>query len=134
MGKYDPLGAFLAGKASVEVPMTFLQIEALIGAPLPPAARRHRAWWSNNPDNSVITRTWRNAGYRAFQVDMAGGALVFRRDEGADPAPSPSAAPDPLPQTALLERLRARLAGTVKIPYGVDLSEPAGDVWDAEIQ
>lgn len=135
MGKYDPLRAYLAGEASAEIPMTFAQIEAVIGAPLPPAARRHRAWWSNNPDNSVITRAWRDAGYRAFQVDMVSGALVFRRDQEAGSAPNRETdSPDQGPQAGLVARLRARLGGTVSIPYGVDLTEPVSDVWDAEIQ
>ena len=134
MGKYDPLGTYLARLGEAEAPMTFRQIEALIDAPLPPAARRHRAWWSNNPDNSVITRVWRAAGFRAFQVDMTGGTLVFRREPGAvapDPAPTPA---DHRPQAGLLDRIRARLGGTVRTPYGVDLTEPTGEVWDAEIQ
>jgi len=134
MGKYDPLGTYLAALAEVEGPMTFRQIEALIDAPLPPAARRHRAWWSNNPDNSVITRVWRDAGFRAFQVDMIGETLVFRREAGSAPPAAPSIATDRGPQANTLERIRARLGGTVRIPYGVDLSEPSGEVWDAEIQ
>mgnify|MGYP001556937758 CR=1 FL=1 len=131
MGKYDPLGTWLGRLTDAEAPMTFRQIEALIDAPLPPAARRHRAWWSNNPDNSVITRAWRAAGFRASQVDMTGETLVFRRDPdavGATPAPRRG------PQAEVLDRIRARLAGTVRTPYGVDLTEPTGDVWDAEIQ
>jgi hypothetical protein len=134
MGKYEPLGIYLAESEADEVPMTFRQIEALISAPLPPAAARHRAWWSNNPDNSAITRSWRSAGYRAFQVDMLAGTLVFRRDPAlASPLP-PSLAASPGSQAAVLARLRARLGGTVRIPYGVDLTEPTGEVWDAEIQ
>ncbi len=134
MGKYDPLGAHLAESAQDEIPMTFRQIETLIGAPLPPAATRYRAWWSNNPDNSAITRSWRGAGYRAFQVDMTAETLVFRRDPGlATPAPS-LAGTNRGPQSGVVARLQARLGGTVRIPYGVDLTEPTGEVWDAEIQ
>lgn len=134
MGKYDPLGTYLARSAEAEAPMTFRQIEALIDAPLPPAARRHRAWWSNNPDNSVITRTWRAAGFRAFQVDMVGETLTFRRDEGVASLAPALTQPAPGPQAGLIERIRARLGGTVRIPYGVDITEPTGEVWDAEIQ
>lgn len=133
MGKYDRLGAFLAAHAGAEVPLSFQQIESLIGAPLPPAASRHRAWWSNNATNSVITRAWRNAGFRAFQVDMTAGSLVFRRD--GDPAePSVPVAPRRATQAAILERLWLRLGGTVSLPHGMDLAEPTGEVWDAEIQ
>ena len=131
MGKYDRLGAFLAAHTAAEIPMTFQQIESLIGAPLPPAASRHRAWWSNSPDNSVITRAWRDAGFRAFQVDMKARSLEFRRDGDQN---APGASKTPSPQAAVLEHLWGRLAGTVSLPYGMDLTEPAGDVWDAEIQ
>lgn len=134
MGKYDPLGTYLASLVETDGPMTFRQVEALIDAPLPPAARRHRAWWSNNPDNSAITKVWRNAGFRAFQVDMIGETLVFRREAGSAPPSRPSTAPEYAPQASLVERIRARLGGTVRIPYGVDLTEPSDEVWDAEIQ
>jgi hypothetical protein len=134
MGKYEPLGTYLAATAADEAPMTFRQIEGVIGAPLPPAAARHRAWWSNNPDNSAITRSWRSAGFRAFQVDMRAGTLVFRRDAGPTQLAESASARQPGPQAATLARLQARLGGTVKTPYGVDLSEPTGEVWDAEIQ
>jgi hypothetical protein len=123
MSKYDPLKSFLAGRQSQEVPMSFHEIEALIDAPLPPVAYKHRAWWSNNPSNSVITRAWLDAGYKTERVDMNGRKLVFRRrGEGARP-------PE---HGGLLARIRAELGGTVTIPPGVDLTEPTGEVWDAE--
>lgn len=75
--KYASLGEFLRGQAGDRVPMTFTEIEALVG-PLPPS-HRYRAWWSNNATNSVMTRVWREAGFRSEQVDLAGGRLVFRR-------------------------------------------------------
>ena len=62
MAKYEPLRVFLSHRAEDEVPMTFHEIEGLIGAPLPPVAFKHRAWWSNNPSNSVITSAWLEAG------------------------------------------------------------------------
>jgi hypothetical protein len=122
MGKYDPLKSFLATRQTQEVPMSFHDIEELIHAPLPPVAYKHRAWWSNNPSNSVMTRAWLDAGYKTERVDMGAQKLVFRRAaEAAEP-------------TNLLERLWARLGGTVFIPPGVDITEPTGEVWDAEIQ
>ena len=44
MGKYEPLRDYLAGLAGDEEPMTFTQLEQLVG-PLPDSAREHRAWW-----------------------------------------------------------------------------------------
>ena len=124
MAKYEPLKAFLAGRTTSEVPMTFQEIEQLIGARLPPVAFKHRAWWSNNPSNSVITHAWLEAGFKTERVDMGGQKLIFRRtDAKAEAAPN-----------GWLGRLRAKLGGTVQVAPGWDLTAPTGEVWDAERQ
>jgi hypothetical protein len=61
--------------------MSFKEIEEVIGAPLPPSAFKHRAWWSNKPGNSVMTGAWLAAGYLSSDVDMAGRKLTFRRTQ-----------------------------------------------------
>src|SRR5436853_7797223 len=83
MGKYEPLGAFLRNQHAQEVPMTFSEIEKITGVKLPPKAQHHRAWWSNNPSNNVMTRVWLEAGYESAQVDMSARKLVFRRVDKA---------------------------------------------------
>jgi hypothetical protein len=50
MGKYGPLRDYLAGRSGDEEPMTFGQVERLVG-PLPYSAHEHRAWWAN--DNAL---------------------------------------------------------------------------------
>ncbi len=130
MSKYEPLERFLRARQAAEVPMSFVEIEGVIGAKLPPAAHVHRGWWSNNPSNNVMTRSWLAAGYVSARVDMASGRLVFRRKAGG-----PAAAPEPAPavdRPGLLARLQARLGGTVKVAPGVDLTEPTGEVWGRE--
>lgn len=79
--KYAPLTRHLRDINISTCPMTFTEIEEIIGAPLPHSARRHRAWWSNNPGNSVMTTAWLDAGWRSSDVDMDGEKLVFRRKE-----------------------------------------------------
>ena len=79
MSKYAPLAAHLREVGQETVPMTFADIERIIGTNLPPSAFKHRPWWSNNPANSVITRSWLEAGYKTAKVDMAGQKLVFRQ-------------------------------------------------------
>jgi len=136
--KYEPLEAFLTGKRWQEIPMAFEDIEQVIGASLPPAAFKHRAWWSNNPSNSVITYSWLKAGYKTERVDMASRKLVFRRtasgpsEGGAPPRPTD----DPLPPTSdgVIARLRRALGGTVRVAEGVDLTDPVGEEWDAEVR
>jgi hypothetical protein len=79
MSKYAGLGTYLRAQVGADVPMTFSEIEAVTGTPLPPKAQHSRAWWSNNPSNNVMTKVWRDAGFESAQVDMAGRKLVFRR-------------------------------------------------------
>ena len=64
--------------------MTFSEIERILKAKLP-VSKNHRAWWSNNPDNNVMTRAWLAAGYVTEAVDIASGKLVFRRVKKVEP-------------------------------------------------
>lgn len=125
MAKYEPLKTFLNGRHEGEIPMTFHEIEALIGATLPPAAFKHRAWWSNNRSNSVITHAWLDAGFKTETVDMDSQKLVFRRAAEA-------AEQDASSRVGWLARLRAELGGTVQVQPGWDLTNPTGEVWAAE--
>ncbi len=135
MAKYEPLRHFLADRRSTEIPMTFDDIEHLIQGRLPATAFSHRAWWSNNPTNNVMTRAWLDAGYKTERVDMEGRKLVFVRkahektpvDNPPSEAKSSTASP-----RGFLARMRETLGGTVRIPPGVDLTEPVGEKWDAE--
>ena len=45
MGKYEPLAQFLRKQQTHEVRLTFSEIERIVGARLPPSARKQRAWW-----------------------------------------------------------------------------------------
>src|SRR5579872_6940152 len=92
MGKYSRLGEFLRAQRTKEVPMTFAEIERVIGGKLPPNSPHYPAWWSNNPSNNVMTRVWLEAGFRTEQVDVKSRKIVFRRvDE------KPAARPQPPP-------------------------------------
>jgi hypothetical protein len=135
MTKYEPLKTFLARNTTSEVPMRFSEIEQIIGAPLPPVAFKHRAWWSNNPSNSVITLAWLDAGYKTERVDMASQRLVFRRSSErriVRPSPSASAPADGSAKAGVLGALRRALGGTVRVADGVDLTAPSGEAWDAD--
>jgi hypothetical protein len=130
MGKYDPLKRFLAASGAKEVPLTFAEIEQILGTSLP-ESRQYPAWWSNNPSNNTMTRVWLAAGYRTERVDIAGQRVVFRRAGGA--AAARREEPSQSRRVAdVVARLQDRLAGTVRLAPGVDLTEPTGEVWDAE--
>lgn len=128
MGKYAPLGDFLRTRGTALVPMTFEEIEQVTGVKLPPKAQHHRAWWSNNPSNNVMTKVWLDAGYETERVDMAGRKLVFRRVGGlAEAEQSALSAPPAKPEK------RHPLFGILKevtvIVPSVDLAEPADPEW-----
>ena len=128
--KYDPLGEFLSNRAAGETPMSFSDIEEVIGAPLPPKAVNHPAWWSNNTSNNTMTKVWLEAGYRSERVDVAGRRLVFRRvGAPSQRKPERSNAPE---AGSLLARLREGMRGTVHVPKSVDLTAPTDEAWDAE--
>jgi hypothetical protein len=131
MGKYEPLGQFLRRQRTSEVPLTFREIEKITGVKLPPKAQHHRAWWSNNPDNNVMTKVWLEAGFESAQVDMEGRKLVFRRVAKAPEPMSGFAEPAQKPYATKDGRHPAfgALKGMIKIAPGVDLTEPAFPEW-----
>lgn len=129
MGKYDPLTRYLAGRTTTEVPMTFDEIEKVLGVRLP-ASKQYPAWWSNNPSNNVMTRAWLAAGFQTERVDPARERLVFRRrstNPGAGAPTSPGTQ-----DGGFMDRLRARLSGTITIPEGVDPTAPTRERWDSD--
>ncbi|MEA2928114.1 MAG: hypothetical protein QOG38_542 [Hyphomicrobiales bacterium] len=131
MGKYEPLGQFLRNQRTREVPLTFREIEKITGVKLPPKAQHHRAWWSNNPDNNVMTKVWLAAGFESAQVDMEGRKLVFRRVTKAVEPASGFAEPAAKPYATKDGRhpLRGAFKGMIRIAPGVDLAEPAFPEW-----
>ena len=125
MSKYRALGDYLKHQRRDAVPMTFREIEKITGAKLPASAHKHRPWWSNNPDNSVITKVWLDAGFQSEQVDMPARKLVFRRVRG------PKAAGE-APQSARekpFHPLYGMMQGLVRIMPGTDLTQPADPEW-----
>jgi hypothetical protein len=138
MAKYEPLERFLRAQHADEVPMTFAEIERILDAKLP-NSKFNRAWWSNNPDNNVMTLAWLNAGYLTERVDLKNDRVVFRRI-GADQA-GPLSDED-RKHLARGKRwygdngvMKARhplfgwMKGSVSIPVDVDLTEPADPEW-----
>ena len=138
MTKYAALEAHLRASGQDTVPMTFADIARVIGADLPPSAFKHRPWWSNNPSNSSITRSWLEAGYKTENVDMAAKKLVFVKAAQYPPPPG-SGAPalrDAAPAHAaasggFLSNVFGALEGTVTIKPGTDLTAPIDTKWDA---
>ena len=78
MGKYAPLSQFLRNATGIRIRLTFTQVEQVVGAPLPPSARRYREWWGNDrAGGHVQARAWLSAGWEVSAVDFAGGEVEF---------------------------------------------------------
>jgi hypothetical protein len=138
MTKYEPLERFLRAQHADEIPMTFTEIERLLGAKLP-NSKTNRAWWSNNPNNNVMTSAWLNAGYLTERVDLKNDRVVFRRigaervgplseEDRKHLARSKRWYGDDGTQNAR-HPLFGWMKGSVSIPAGVELTEPADPEW-----
>lgn len=76
--KYDPLRSYLSARSDVRVTMSFLQIERVIQAKLPRAARRYPSWWANDTSgNHTQCRAWTEAGRRTSNVTFGLGSVDF---------------------------------------------------------
>jgi hypothetical protein len=80
MSKYDPLKRHLIAAGSNEAPMSFAEIETVLGFRLPMSARAYAPWWANETRGGhVQAAAWLKAGWRTTQVDVTGGRVVFVR-------------------------------------------------------
>ena len=126
--KYQPLTEFLRRQSQAVVRMSFEEIERVIGAKLPRSATNHRAWWSNNPENNVMTKAWKDAGFESEDVDMKARRVTFRREPVE---PTRHAGVPSTDDVTMVDRhpLIGWMKGTLTIVAGVDLTQPADPEW-----
>jgi hypothetical protein len=114
--------------------MTFAELEGVLKSKLPPS-KLHRAWWSNNPDNNVMTKEWLDAGYETESVDIAAEKLVFRRVRERR-TPSNSSLHGRLEEGGAAFSASRRhpgfgfMKGLLTIEDGYDITKPSDEVWD----
>ena len=91
-----------------ELELSFGQLEEILGAPLPSAARNFRPWWSNS---SQSPKPWQIAGFRSRAVHLGRQTVAFHR------LPSPSgAAPSVRPaSSARAPRMLVFTSGTGRL-------------------
>ena len=81
--KYQPLAAYLADQPGPTAMLTFAQIEALLGFPLPPTAYTQHSWWSGAVGGHAQVRAWQAAGWRVEQVRVRARTVTFARTAGS---------------------------------------------------
>jgi CBS domain-containing protein len=62
------------------LPLTFSDIEGLIGGQrLPESARKHRAWWANDTVSHAQSQQWLDVGWRVAGLSMTDERVTFAR-------------------------------------------------------
>jgi hypothetical protein len=79
MSMYDPLSHWLGVQHETRIPLTFNQIEAILGFELPKTSRKRSQWWENNPNHHAHARAWLDAGFHTEEVNLAGETVTFAR-------------------------------------------------------
>lgn len=82
--EFGSLYKYLHGRYADTVVLTFVQMEDLLGFPLPDAARIEQAWWANaaDPDSpSPQSLSWMKAN-RTATPRLSAQVVVFERTSG----------------------------------------------------
>jgi DNA-binding transcriptional regulator YiaG len=78
--KYFPLFDYLQRCGQEEAALTFTEIEAMLGGPLPASARDRKNWWSNRDTPSALQAgAWVKAGYHVATIDTDQERVTFRK-------------------------------------------------------
>jgi hypothetical protein len=130
MSKYEPLGNYLKGQHNTTIAMSFADIERVLKISLPPS-KLQRAWWSNNPNNNVMTKQWLDAGYETEQVDLADEKLVFRKRRVQTNLPIDASHSSGV-AGALLPPIFGCLKDMIVLEHGYDPAAPTGEDWPSD--
>ncbi len=99
------LTTYLLDRDDSPVVLSFVQIEAITGRPLPGSARRHPAFWSNSVQNPY-SRVWREAGFAVTRRGLPAEQVAFVRvgspSDMAEPRPPTLAAASTVPDALLV--------------------------------
>jgi hypothetical protein len=133
MSKYVPLTVFLKSTKTDYLPMTFVEIERVLGFRLPASAHDHPAWWANDDGPShVQAKAWLLAGFETQQIDRHAKHVVFKRMSQKNSGMSDGAREfkhadgDAMAKSGPHPLIGA-LEGTFSIEPGYDLTRPTLD-------
>lgn len=77
ISKYQKLGKYLENSKKKKEILDFIEIEKILGFPLPPSAYKYREWWANHWSHSQAI-SWLNAGWKVGFVSQ-GEKVIFKR-------------------------------------------------------
>lgn len=116
-GKYVSLTRYLDAQEGGYVPMTFENIEDVLGFELPESARRHQAWWANQGRGHSLS--WLSAGYGVTALSVDEERLTFLKREQMTECTDELSATDDEPAPLTIAEAKKRLARTL----GIDPSQ-----------
>lgn len=79
MSKYDRLTAHLSTLTTEEWPVSFAEIEAILGFKLPASAYEHPAWWANQSGGHGQSSAWQEAGWKTEGLNLDEKSVTFVR-------------------------------------------------------
>lgn len=79
MTKYFPIGEFLITSGRLEVKLSFMEIEKILGFKLPYSAYTYAAWWANGGHPQA--ESWLSAGFFTKELDILNGTVLFCKKE-----------------------------------------------------
>ena len=87
-GRYAKLAVWLQKAPTTQdsFPLTFNQIEEILGGALPAFAREHRSWWANDSVSHPQSRRWLEVGWRVANVSLAEEVVTYSRIEERESA------------------------------------------------
>jgi hypothetical protein len=80
--KYLPLDEWFRKQPlkTIKIEMTFDQVEAILGAPLPASATKLKTWWTNvHPEIQSYRTAWLNNGWMVSEFDQQARWVRFIR-------------------------------------------------------
>ena len=80
--KYLPLDEWFRKQSSTakQIEMTFDQVEAILGNPLPKSATKLMTWWTNvHPKIQSHRTAWLNHGWMVAEFDLQANRVKFVR-------------------------------------------------------
>jgi len=77
MSKYRALCKYLRNSGKEKIPLSFKEIEDIIGDVLPGSAYKYREWWANDLSHTQARNGWLCGGYRVEYVDLRRKQVTF---------------------------------------------------------
>ena len=139
MSIYEPFQRYLEALQSTEYekPLTFKEIEDVLGFSLPHSAYIYRAWWSNptSPKNHPHAQSWLKAGWKVVSVDLPKKKVHFLRSN-SDTTNNAMPPTQNVKQANIPKKVSAKNEGTsIQIEYYqflLDLGFEEVGIWSLE--